>query len=166
MVVVASHHRCASVHPAEQQQTAPATAAPRCTRAQSPRTLGRRTGRRRPTASASPPPARQAAAARRRAWPSSRRAATALAAGNEAGARRPKRRWRGVEGGCGNALFVHHDPVVVLATGVTTATRVVAVLANTAMASTDVPALLPVFVDLFLLSRHSYLSRSHSYSVD
>jgi hypothetical protein len=39
-------------------------------------------------------------------------------------------------------VFVHHNTVVMLSTGVTTATWMLAVLANTAMASTDVASLL------------------------
>ena len=41
-------------------------------------------------------------------------------------------------------VLVHHDAVVVLATCITAATGVLAVLANTAMASTDVATLLAV----------------------
>jgi len=42
-------------------------------------------------------------------------------------------------------VFVHHNTVVMLSTGVTTATWTLAVLANTAMASTDVASLLSMF---------------------
>lgn len=41
-------------------------------------------------------------------------------------------------------VVVKHDAVVVLSTGVTASTRMLAVLANAAMAGTDVPALLAV----------------------
>jgi hypothetical protein len=43
-------------------------------------------------------------------------------------------------------ILVHVDPVVVLATGITVATRVLAVLAHTTMASGHVAALLPVLL--------------------
>jgi len=45
-------------------------------------------------------------------------------------------------------VLVHHDAVVVLATSVTAARRMLAVLANAAMAGTDVTTLLAVLVEL------------------
>jgi hypothetical protein len=42
-------------------------------------------------------------------------------------------------------VFVHHNSVVVLATSISTTSRMLPVLANTAMTSADVTTLLPVF---------------------
>ena len=44
-------------------------------------------------------------------------------------------------------VLVHHNAVVVLATSVTATTWMLPVLANAAMASADVPALLPVLLE-------------------
>jgi hypothetical protein len=43
-------------------------------------------------------------------------------------------------------VLVHVNPVVVLTTGVTATTWMLAVLANAAMAGADVPTLLPVLL--------------------
>ena len=41
-------------------------------------------------------------------------------------------------------VLVHHNPVMVLSTSISTSSRMLPVLSNTSMTSTDVPALLPV----------------------
>ena len=52
----------------------------------------------------------------------------------------PSRAPQSARGGGGSILFVHHDPVVVLAASVTTTTRVLPVLADTALAVRHITA--------------------------
>jgi len=57
-------------------------------------------------------------------------------------------------------VFVHVDSVVVLSSSITTTSRMLPVLSNTSVSSTDMTPLFPVLVQVCMASRHAAFSKT------